>query len=489
MRPSTFSRLMSVFILIIFICVGMLMGIFYFTMRDVQIENRMNALKSQAYDIAYLAAGAQSSELERALGLSTTSSTEMLRHKLSSVYDEYKAYSMVVDRRGEVTTYFLSLINDYPELKAGFDLRSILGSLQLVLNGQEVVQQVQGPNGPMFTVAVPWVQSGRVLGAVYIQTAAQTVRASYEGLTLRVLLASVLAIIIAAAAVFVYTRRLSKPLLEISQASTNMASGDFSLQVSEEGPREVHDLAISFNTMSAKLRDTEQTRRDFIANLSHELRSPMTNIRGFIQGLLDGTIPQQEEKRYLGVVLDETDRLSKLVAGLLNLSRMESKDTALALTSFNINELIRVVLIPKISQIEQKNIDVQLLFERESSLVLADRDQIEQVLINLLDNAVKFTPAGGTIKITATPKDSDTLAVSIQDNGPGVLPEDKPYIFDRFYKADKAHTYGNGTGLGLSISRMIMERHRQSLVLEDTQSGAKFVFTLKRSTDSQAEGS
>ncbi len=489
MRPSTFSRLMLVFILIIFICVSMLMGIFYFTMRDVQIENRMNALKSQAYDIAYLAAGAQSSELERALGLSANSSTEMLRHKLSSVYDEYKAYCMVVDRRGEVTTYFLSLINDYPELKAGFDLRSILGSLQVVLNGQEVVQQVHGPNGPMFTVAVPWMQSGRVLGAVYIQTAAQTVRASYEGLTLRVLLASVLAVFIAAAAVFVYTKRLSKPLLEISQASANMASGDFSLQVSEEGPKEVHDLAISFNTMSAKLRNTEQTRRDFIANLSHELRSPMTNIRGFIQGLLDGTIPRQEEKRYLGVVLDETDRLSKLVAGLLNLSRIENKDTTLALTSFNINELIRVVLIPKISQIEQKNIDIQLLFEQEISLVLADRDQIEQVLINLLDNAIKFTPSGGAIKIITAPRDSNTLAVSVQDNGPGVLPEDKPYIFDRFYKADKAHTFGNGTGLGLSISRMIMERHRQSLVLEDSQIGAKFVFTLKRSADSQSEDS
>lgn len=489
MRPTTFSRLMQVFILIIFICVGMLMGIFYFTMRDVQIQNRMNALKSQAYDIAYLAGSAQSSGLEQALGLAAPTSTEMLRYKLSSVYDEYKAYCMVVDRRGEVTTYFLSLINDYPELKAGFDLRSILGSLQAVLNGQEVVQQVQGPNGPMFTVAVPWVQSGRVLGAVYIQTAAQTVRASYEDLAMRVLLVSVLAVILAASIIFIYTKRLSKPLLEISRASTNMARGDFSLQVSQEGPREVHDLAVSFNTMSAKLRDTEQTRRDFIANLSHELRSPMTNIRGFIQGLLDGTIPREEERHYLEVVLDETDRLTKLVAGLLNLSRIESKDTTLALSTFNINELIRVVLIPKISQIEQKNIDIQLLFEQESGMVVADRDQIEQVLINLTDNAVKFTPAGGRITISTALQDTRTLAVSVQDNGPGVLPEDRPYIFDRFYKADKAHTFGNGTGLGLAISRMIMERHQQTLVLEETQVGAKFVFTLKISKDVQSEGS
>ncbi|MHC1786174.1 MAG: ATP-binding protein [Christensenellales bacterium] len=489
MRPTTFSRLMLVFVLIILICVSMVMGIFYFTMRDVQTRNRMDALKQQAYDIALLTDSLQTRGLESALGLTETSGARMLRYKLNTVYEEYKAYCMVVDRNGDGTAYFLSVIDDYPELREGFDAKSILSSLQKVLIGDEIVEQVQGPKGPMFTVAVPLEHAGLVLGAVYIQTAAQTVRASYEGLAIRVAGAALIAVLIAAVAALAYTRRLSKPLLEISRASTRMAQGDFSLKVSEEGPKEIHDLALSFNTMSEKLRDTEQTRREFIANLSHELRSPMTNIRGFIQGLVDGTVPPEEQAHYLGVVLDETNRLTKLVSGLLNLSRMENDEHALALSNFNINELVRMVLIPRIAQIEDKSIDVALDFAQESSLVTADRDQIEQVLINLLDNAIKFTPPGGHILIQTGIQDASTLQVRVRDDGVGVLPEDRPHIFERFYKADKAHTVGKGTGLGLAISRMIMERHKQTLTLEDTRQGASFVFTLKRSREAHVEGS
>lgn len=485
MRPSTFSRLMWVFVLIIALCVGMVTGLAYLTMRDLQTRNRMDALRQQAYDIALLANTAQSRSLESALGLLDNSAARLLRHKINSVYEEYKAYCMVVDRRGEGTAYFLSVINDYPELRAGFDAKSIVHSLQRVINGEELVEQAQGPSGPMFTVAVPLRQSDAILGAVYIQTAAQTVRASYEGLGLRVAAASLIAVLIAGVAASLYTRRLTRPLLEISQAAASMARGDFSRQVSEGGAREIHDLAVSFNSMSRQLADIERTRRDFIANLSHELRSPMTNISGFIQGLLDGTIPDGERRHYLQVVLDETNRLGKLVAGLLNLSRMENEANPLALSSFNINELIRVVLIPRVSQIEEKSIDLALDFAEESSLVRADRDQIEQVLINLLDNAVKFTPRGGHIRVSTAVQDADTLRVRVIDDGIGVLPEDRPHIFERFYKADKAHTVGKGTGLGLAISKRIMERHGQALVLEDGTEGSSFAFTLSRVHEAQ----
>ncbi len=483
MRSSTFSRLMWAFVLIIALCVSMVTGIAYLTMRDLQTTNRMNALKQQAYDIALLANTAQTKSLENALGLGDSSAARLLRHKINSVYEEYRAYCMVVDRRGEGTAYFLSVINDYPELQAGFDAKSIVHSLQKVIAGQELVEQVQGPRGPMFTVAVPLKQNDVVLGAVYIQTAAQTVRASYEGLALRVAAASLVAVLIAGIAAMVYTKRLTRPLLAISRAASGMAGGSFSPKVQEEGPREIHDLAVSFNMMSEKLQDIELTRRDFIANLSHELRSPMTNISGFIQGMLDGTIPEAERKRYLNVVLDETNRLSKLVAGLLNLSRMENEANALALSNFNINELVRVVLIPRINQLEEKEIEVALDFAQESSCVRADRDQIEQVLINLLDNAIKFTPAKGHIRIATAALDAARLKLTVSDDGIGILPEDRPYIFERFYKADKAHTVGKGTGLGLAISKRIMERHGQSLVLEDADKGSRFALTLNLCKD------
>lgn len=488
-RPTTFSRLMLVFIMVIAICVAMLTGIFYVTMRDVQVQNRMNALKAQAYDIAYLSSNLETSQIEAALGLRTTT-RKMLANKLRSVYDEYSAYCLVVDRSGTVISYFTSILQENEELRSSFDPLHIGRLLKSVLRGEEVVTQVQTAGGPMFTVAVPLIRNNNVMGAVYIQTAAQFVRASYEGLVTKVVLVALVSVLIAAVLISLYTRRFSKPLREMAHTSSSMAAGDFSNRVSEQGSKEIYDTAVAFNIMAAKLSQTEQMRRDFIANLSHELRSPMTNIQGFIQGTLDGTIPEAESRHYLEIVLNETKRLNKLVNGLLRLSRIENKDTPLEMSNFDINELIRLVVITKMNQIEEKRIDVRLDFADETSLVRCDRDQIEQVLINLLDNAVKFTPEGGSVHISTENLNGKTLAVTVRDNGIGVLNQDSEFIFDRFYKADKSHAAGSGTGLGLSISRMIMEKHGQRLELLDSEDedGAAFRFTLARVRESAGTG-
>ncbi len=478
-RPTTFSRLMIVFTVVIAICVSMLMGIFYFTMREVQTQNRMNALKVQAYDIASLSGTMDTSGIEDALGLRTTT-RRMLFQKIRSVYEDYSAYCIVVDRSGRITPFFTSILEEDEELHSSYDPKHIATLLLTVLSGQEVIDQNHTSNGTMFTVGVPLIRSGNVYGAVYIQTAAQSVRASYEALVARVSLAAIVSVLFAALMIFLYTKRLSTPLREIAHTSTSMAAGDFSNRVTEEGTKEIYDMAVAFNTMAGKLSETEQRRRDFIANLSHELRSPMTNIRGFIQGILDGTIPESESKHYLDIVLNETNRLTKLVTSLLNLSRIENSDTPLEMSTVNINELIRLVLITKVNQIEQKELDVRLNFAQESSLVRCDRDQIEQILINLLDNAIKFTPNGGVIQIITNNLNNNTLSVTVRDNGIGILKQDADYIFDRFYKADKSHASGSGTGLGLSITKMILEKHGQNIVLLDSNDGAAFQFTLQR---------
>lgn len=478
-RPTTFSRLMIVFTIVIAICVSMLMGIFYFTMREVQTQNRMNALKVQAYDIASLSGTMDTSGIEDALGLRTTT-RRMLFQKIRSVYEDYSAYCIVVDRSGRIIPFFTSILEEDEELRSSYDPKHIATLLLTVLSGQEVIDQNHTSNGTMFTVGVPLIRSGNVYGAVYIQTAAQSVRASYEALVARVSLAAIVSVLFAALMIFLYTKRLSTPLREIAHTSTSMAAGDFSNRVTEEGTKEIYDMAVAFNTMAGKLSETEQRRRDFIANLSHELRSPMTNIRGFIQGILDGTIPESESKHYLDIVLNETNRLTKLVTSLLNLSRIENSDTPLEMSTVNINELIRLVLITKVNQIEQKELDVRLNFAQESSLVRCDRDQIEQILINLLDNAIKFTPNGGVIQIITNNLNNNTLSVTVRDNGIGILKQDADYIFDRFYKADKSHASGSGTGLGLSITKMILEKHGQNIVLLDSNDGAAFQFTLQR---------
>ena len=225
-------------------------------------------------------------------------------------------------------------------------------------------------------------------------------------------------------------------------------------------------------------RKNEEMRREFVANVSHELRSPMTSMQGFLQGMLDGTIPAGEQRQYMQIVLDETRRLSKLVGNLLNLSRMENNNTELAYSDFDLHECIRRVIIANMSQLDDKHMDLQLSFEDEPMYVHADADQIEQVLVNLLSNAVKYTPEGGHIAID-TAQEGKLTRVVVRDDGPGVAPEDAPYIFDRFYKADKAHTVGKGMGLGLAICKRIMDKHGQSLRLLDTKEGAAFEFTLE----------
>jgi len=167
---------------------------------------------------------------------------------------------------------------------------------------------------------------------------------------------------------------------------------------------------------------------------------------------------------------------------------MENDESALAMTTFNINELIRLVLIAKVNQMEEKELDVQLQFEEESSLVRADRDQIEQVLINLLDNAVKFTPPCGQIHVMTAAQDTNTLSVTVQDNGIGILPQDIPYVFDRFYMADKAHTVGQGTGLGLAICKTIVEKHGQYIEVLPRENGTSIRFTLQRAKQDALPG-
>lgn len=477
MLRSTFSRLMAVFFVVILLCVGMLFGIFYLTARDAQIENKIDALKRQAYDIGYLSGSTQSQRMAMLRGTNAYPVRELLAQKLRDVRDNYAAYCMLVDSDGEAVAYFLSLLNEHTELAAAFDPQSIVSTLKTVLTGKEVVVQTSSAAGPMFTVAVPWIISGRVSGAVYIQTAAQTIQASYTGILYRSAIAALVALCIAAIFVNFYARRFVRPLSQMANAATGLSHGDFTQSVAITGTSEMQELATAFNAMASKLKDTEQVRRDFIANVSHELRSPMTSISGFLRGILDGTIEAKDQQHYLGVVVHETDRLMKLVSELLNLSRLESEDNGPHMRTFNINELIRVVTITKLPEMETKGLALALTFAEDDAFVLADRDQIEQVLINLVDNAVKFTPSGGTITLS-TARTGDRVFVRVRDTGTGILKEDLPHIFDRFYKADKAHTAGQGTGLGLAISKMIMDRHHQELRVIPQDTGALFEFTL-----------
>ena len=317
------------------------------------------------------------------------------------------------------------------------------------------------------------------MGAVFIQTRAQQIESGLTETLIQIILLAVGILLLSGVAVFLFIRSAMRPLDRLTAATEAMAGGDFTVRVDDtKGGAELRGVSRAFNSMAARLHDVEDSRREFVANVSHELRTPITSIRGFAEGLADGIIPEEERESTLRLIANESRRISSLVSDLLTLSRMDKDGVQLNLTVFDINEMLRRAVIRRMNDLEAKGIGISCECEEDPCLVRADADRIEQVVINLLDNAVKFTGEGGSIVLESAVRDGKA-EMTVRDDGPGVAPEDRERIFDRFFTADRAHTSGRGTGLGLSICKRVMEMHGQSIRLLDTEKGAAFRFTLE----------
>ena len=263
--------------------------------------------------------------------------------------------------------------------------------------------------------------------------------------------ASLLPIILMFIFIYLMMSRMSKPLRLMSQASRAMAKGDFSKRIPVTGDDEIGELAQSFNMMTNSLAQSEGMRKNFVANVSHELKTPMTTIGGFIDGILDGTIEPQKQKHYLGIVSDEVKRLSRLTESMLSMSRLESGEFKLKPEPFNLRELILSVVLGQEKRIEEAEINIEGLEDTENISITADRDLIYQVIYNLVDNAVKFTNEQGTISF-ALSKNGESAVFTVTNTGEGIPERDIPHVFERFYKVDKSRSARkSSTGLGLYI--------------------------------------
>lgn len=272
------------------------------------------------------------------------------------------------------------------------------------------------------------------------------------------LIAALMSFVIGAIGVYFFTINLLSPLRDMSRATKAYAKGDFSYRVKVRGGGELASLLKAFNSMASELALHESTRRSFVANVSHELKTPMTTIGGFIDGILDGTIPPEKQNYYLEIVSNETKRLSRLVVSMLNLSKIEAGELQLNPTTYNICNDIFNVMVSFEQPIEQKNIEVVGLDLLEPTYVTADEDMIHQVIYNLVDNAVKFTNDGQII--VKVLKDSKSVTVQIRNTGVGIPSEELSRIFERFYKVDKSRSFDTkSTGLGLYIVKTIVEMH------------------------------
>lgn len=331
-------------------------------------------------------------------------------------------------------------------------------------------------------IALPVKKNDTVIGGVYLINEVPELSGLRNDIFRVFLVAGFLALLIGAVVAFYISKKITTPISAIAKAAEAISLGDMSTRVRVFKDDEVGKLASSFNIMADSIAKQDSAKSSFISDVSHELRTPMTSITGFVEGILDNTIPRESQDIYLKIVLDESKRLSKLVTELLDISRLESDESKLELSIFDINELIRLSIIGFENRFDEKNIIVDADFEEESQLVTAEKDSIKRVITNLLDNAIKFCNENGTIFIKTFSK-GNKVYVSVKNTGDGIPKEKMETVFNRFYKMDKSRSMNkNGVGLGLYIVKTIISKHMQTINVDSVEGEyAMFTFTLQKS--------
>lgn len=304
------------------------------------------------------------------------------------------------------------------------------------------------------------VHNGETIGYVFaIEPLVRGLKPFIMGMLKLFLFAALITIILTSSVAYGFTYSITKPLKDMSEMTKNYASGDFSKRLEVNSDDELAELAMGLNAMAQSLATLESSRRSFVANISHELKTPMTTISGFIDGILDGTIPQDKQEYYLGIVSDEVKRLSRLVVSMLNLSKIEAGKLNLKSENFDISNMFFNILLTFEQRIDKKHIEIEGLDKLQPIKIQADHDMIYQVVYNLVDNAVKFTDERGSIGISIA-QESDRIIAGIRNTGAGIPPDEVNMIFERFYKVDKSRSQDvKGAGLGLYLAKSIVEMH------------------------------
>lgn len=294
-------------------------------------------------------------------------------------------------------------------------------------------------------------------------------------------LLAIIPIVLMFFAIYAMTYRLTKPLKSMSEAAKAMAMGDFSKRIPVTSDDEIGELAVSFNMMTNSLAQLEGMRRSFVGNVSHELKTPMTTIGGFIDGILDGTIPPERHQYYLSIVSKEVKRLSRLVEGMLSMSRLESGQDTLKLQTFDFSQLLCTIVIGQEQRIEQNNLQIIGLDSLKNINITADKDLIYQAVYNLVDNAIKFTDKNGKIQFSLADL-NDSIVFKISNTGKGIPEKELPLVFERFYKGDKSRSdVKDSTGIGLYIVKTIVSSHKGNITVASKENQfTSFEITLPK---------
>lgn len=412
------------------------------------------------------------------------------RYQLDLWSDIVHADIVIVNMNGKITANSNADVNSVP-----FDL------LKKTLEGGIVKKRCDFGgeyDEKVLTVGLPVYYNGNIVGSMFFNSPIPRMRKTFMDLFMQLIAACFISVAIATVFVYSESKKISKPINNINAAVRDIAAGNFGERVKVTSSDEIGQLASSFNFMADSIEDLENQRSSFVSDVSHELRTPMTSITGFIQSILDGTIPDDKKDKYLKLVYDESVRLTKLVNDMLEMTRMSSSEYQLTIESFDINELVRIAIIGLYSKCEEHNLDIIFNgdggededldeeIEEEKIMVIADKDSIKRVLINLIDNAIKFSFPNTAIGINTWIADKKAY-VSVGNFGIGIDGAELSNIFNRFYKTDKSRGLErSGAGLGLSLVKNILTLHRQSIWVESVKAKegsdvkyTKFTFTLE----------
>lgn len=485
---STFSKYLIAFVLIILISFLVLSGIITSMIRTFSTEEKEAELISTGKVIA---AHMEKSGVEQ---VETYVFAELASYIIAPLINrDAELDILITDSNGKV---LLSTVNALIDEKDGTRIPYTSGELGKVDISTFSKMDKEGYEGCLFSrsnlnkildenslVCASEISTGGIIRGYVLTAYSSEYESNLIGTARRAVINSSAWVMLAAVvAVYFITERIIHPLRNMTAAAKRFGKGDFSTRVTVYGSDEVSELASAFNNMADSLGNLEKMRNSFLSNVSHDLRTPMTTIAGFIDGIRSGAIPPEKQDHYLQIISAEVHRLSRLVSQLLDISRLESGDRKMNFTDFDVAEVARIILISFEQQIEEKRLDVE--FESDDEvLVFADKDAIHQVLYNLCHNAIKFSNIGGRFVIKINSIDPRRVFVSVFDEGQAISSEDLPHVFERFYKTDKSRGLDkSGVGLGLYICKTLIDAHDEKISVDSQDGvGTKFSFTLKKS--------
>ncbi len=494
MLKSTFAKYLTAFVLIIFTAFLILSGIITSVIRTYvsnEVEEKLELTSSLVVDF-FESSGVENIEAYNFL--------DDLCAVVNPIINFDTRYDVLIsDNYGKVflTSVGEGCINEDGSKSVKTDIRNGFANIELSSFGQEQDSEngflvYKGDlDGFLPESSMVYGKEVRLKGEVkaYVFALSSTV---YEdklvALTRSVVInASIWVMLASVIAAYFITERIVHPLKLMTSASKKFAKGDFSARVPVYGRDEVAELGNAFNHMAESLDSLEKMRSSFLANVSHDLRTPMTTISGFIDGINSGAIPPEKHEYYLGVISAEVHRLSRLVTQLLDISKLESGERKFNFEPFDIAEVSRIILISFEQKIEDKRLDVEFISDEDEMLAVGDKDAVYQVIYNLCHNAIKFSREQGKLRLSITAVSGAKIRFSVFDEGETVNDEDAKLLFDRFYKTDKSRGLDkSGVGLGLYICKTIIDAHEEKIWVESTEGvGTEFFFTLKEAAPTQ----